>query len=114
MLKSISRLSAKQPTSIPRTPHTIRTFASAKNSSTSTSTAAHEPSHDDKTIEHKATEAATKQTSTQHKTQAQLDQELQEKMAGIAGDGGDAGLELEDGKAVSMKRGVKSNMFRYI
>jgi len=48
------------------------------------------------------------------KSQTQLDRELQEKMAGIAGDGGDAGLELEDGKAVSMKRGVRENMFRYI
>jgi hypothetical protein len=36
------------------------------------------------------------------------------KMAGLAGDGGEAGLELEDGKAVSMKRGVRENMFRYI
>lgn len=35
-------------------------------------------------------------------------------MAGLAGDGGDAGLELEDGKAVSMKRSVRDNMFRYI
>jgi hypothetical protein len=48
------------------------------------------------------------------KTQSELDQELQEKMAGLAGDGGAAGLELEDGKAVSMKRGVRENMFRYI
>jgi hypothetical protein len=44
----------------------------------------------------------------------QLDKEMQEKMAGIAGDGGDAGLELEDGRPVSMKRGVRENMFRYI
>ena len=48
------------------------------------------------------------------KTQAQLDEEMQRAMAGIAGDGGEAGLELEDGKPVSMKRGVKENMFRYI
>ena len=48
------------------------------------------------------------------KSQAELDKELREKMQSIAGDGGDAGLELEDGKPVSMKRGVRENMFRYI
>ncbi|QDS74178.1 hypothetical protein FKW77_001915 [Venturia effusa] len=48
------------------------------------------------------------------KTQAELDRELELKMAGLAGDGGEAGLELEDGKAVSMKRSVRENMFRYI
>jgi hypothetical protein len=39
---------------------------------------------------------------------------LQLKLAGMAGDGGDAGVEYEDGKPVSMKRSVKNNMFRYI
>ncbi|KAF1980779.1 hypothetical protein K402DRAFT_305772, partial [Aulographum hederae CBS 113979] len=48
------------------------------------------------------------------KTVAQADEELRLKMNGMAGDGGEAGLELEDGKAVSMKRGVRENMFRYI
>ncbi len=48
------------------------------------------------------------------KTQAELDEELRQKLDGIAGDGGEAGLELEDGQPVSMKRGVKNNMFRYI
>jgi hypothetical protein len=48
------------------------------------------------------------------KTQAELDKELQLKLAGLAGDGGDAGVEYEDGKPVSMKRSVKNNMFRYI
>ncbi|KAK5117230.1 hypothetical protein LTR62_005847 [Meristemomyces frigidus] len=57
---------------------------------------------------------AVEEAKKAHKTQAQLDQEVMEKLAGIAGDGGDAGLELEDGKPVSMKRSVKSNMFRYI
>ncbi|KAK5111831.1 hypothetical protein LTR85_011729 [Meristemomyces frigidus] len=109
MFKTIQRLPASQSTRVLRLPMPTRTFASAKDSTA----AAHEPSQDDKTIEHKAAEAATKQKST-HKTQAQLDQELQEKMAGIAGDGGDAGLELENGRPVSMKRGVKENMFRYI
>jgi len=50
----------------------------------------------------------------QKKTQAQLDAELQAAMEGHAGDGGMSGAELEGGKAVSMKRGVRDNMFRYI
>lgn len=48
------------------------------------------------------------------KTMAELDEELKLKMEEMAGDGGVAGLELEDGRAVSMKRSVKNNMFRYI
>ena len=48
------------------------------------------------------------------KTQAELDEELRQKLEGIAGDGGEAGMELENGQPVSMKRGVKNNMFRYI
>jgi hypothetical protein len=48
------------------------------------------------------------------KTQAELDLELQAKLRGLSGDGGDAGVEYEDGKPVSMKRSVKNNMFRYI
>lgn len=48
------------------------------------------------------------------KTIAQQDKELEEKLAGRAGDGGSAGLEYENGQAVSMKRSVKNNMFRYI
>jgi len=35
-----------------------------------------------------------------------------EKLASRSGDA--AGLEFEDGKPVSMKRGVRENMFRYI
>ena len=48
------------------------------------------------------------------KTMAQLDEELREKLEGRSGDGGAAGLELEDGKPVAMKRGVEENMFRLI
>jgi len=48
------------------------------------------------------------------KTQAQLDADMQAAMEGHAGDGGLAGAEFEGGKAVSMKRGVRDNMFRYI
>ncbi|KAL2257898.1 hypothetical protein VTK26DRAFT_8992 [Humicola hyalothermophila] len=48
------------------------------------------------------------------KTQAQIDEELRLKMEGIAGEGGESGVEYEDGKPVAMKRGVRENMFRYI
>ncbi|OAL50717.1 hypothetical protein IQ07DRAFT_631667 [Pyrenochaeta sp. DS3sAY3a] len=44
------------------------------------------------------------QTQPKKKTQAELDEELQRKLQGLAGDGGDAGIEYEDGKPVSMKR----------
>lgn len=45
---------------------------------------------------------------------AEMDEELRLKLEGISGEGGKAGLELEDGKPVAMKRGVKENMFRLI
>ncbi|KAJ1325668.1 hypothetical protein MN608_08862 [Microdochium nivale] len=48
------------------------------------------------------------------KSVAELDEELRMKMSGMAGDGGEAGVEYEDGKPVAMKRSVKENMFRYI
>lgn len=69
-------------------------------------------SDSDKSIEGTATAAASKQKST--KTVAQADEELRMKMSGLSGDGGDAGIEYEDGQPVSMKRGVRENMFRYI
>ncbi|KAI0132695.1 hypothetical protein BJ170DRAFT_258616 [Xylariales sp. AK1849] len=48
------------------------------------------------------------------KTMAELDEELKQKMSGLSGDGGESGVEYEDGQPVAMKRSVKSNMFRYI
>ncbi|KAF2018757.1 hypothetical protein BU24DRAFT_104599 [Aaosphaeria arxii CBS 175.79] len=57
---------------------------------------------------------ATEKTPTKKKTQSELDKELELKMKGLAGDGGEAGVELEDGQPVSMKRSVRNNMFRYI
>ena len=51
---------------------------------------------------------------TQTQTQAEIDEEVRAKLEGRSGGGGEAGLELEDGKAVAMKRGVKANMFRVI
>lgn len=48
------------------------------------------------------------------KTMAELDDEMRLKLEGISGEGGEAGLELEDGRPVAMKRSVKNNMFRLI
>lgn len=48
------------------------------------------------------------------KTMAELDEELRLKLEGRSGEGGEAGLELEDGRPSAMKRGVKNNMFRVI
>jgi hypothetical protein len=48
------------------------------------------------------------------KTVAEMDEELRLRMSGRAGDGGEAGIEYEDGQPVAMKRSVKNNMFRYI
>lgn len=45
---------------------------------------------------------------------AQKDEELRQKMSGMAGDGGEAGVEYEDGQPVAMRRSVRNNMFRYI
>lgn len=45
---------------------------------------------------------------------AELDEELKLKLEAISGEGGVAGLEYENGKAVAMKRGVRENMFRLI
>lgn len=45
---------------------------------------------------------------------AEQDEELRRKLEGISGDGGEAGLELENGQPVAMKRSVKENMFRLI
>ncbi|MCJ1307801.1 hypothetical protein MMC25_001449 [Agyrium rufum] len=38
------------------------------------------------------------------KTQVQLDEELRQKMSGLSGEGGESGVEYEDGQPVSMKR----------
>ncbi|KAL8796157.1 MAG: hypothetical protein Q9195_001490 [Heterodermia aff. obscurata] len=48
------------------------------------------------------------------KTMAEIDEELRLKLEGISGGGGEAGLELENGQPVAMKRSVRENMFRLI
>ena len=55
-----------------------------------------------------------KASEQKKKTMAELDEELRLKLEGISGGGGEAGLELENGRPVAMKRGVKDNMFRLI
>lgn len=67
----------------------------------------------EKRVEQNALKTSQEHQSTK-KSLSQMDDEMRRAMEGLAGDGGEAGLELEDGKAVSMKRGVRENMFRYI
>ncbi|EME78619.1 uncharacterized protein MYCFIDRAFT_9395, partial [Pseudocercospora fijiensis CIRAD86] len=71
-----------------------------------------QPSKDDQQLAARAQEVEKK--SSPSKTQKELDEELMRKLAGISGDGGESGVEYEDGKPVAMKRGVKNNMFRLI
>lgn len=61
-------------------------------------------------------DAITKAASVQPKKKSilQQDEELRAKMSGLSGDGGESGIEYEDGQPVSMKRSVRNNMFRYI
>jgi hypothetical protein len=70
-----------------------------------------EPKHD-KTAVLNASQGSERAAG--HKTMAELDEEMRLKMSGLSGDGGEAGIEYEDGKPVAMKRSVKNNMFRYI
>lgn len=48
------------------------------------------------------------------KTVAETDAELRERLEQMSGEGGEAGIELEDGQPNTMKRSVRNNMFRYI
>lgn len=71
------------------------------------------PSGDHKDVKDKS-DANSVKSKRVAETTTQLDEEMRRAMERIAGDGGEAGLELEDGKPVAMKRGVRDNMFRYI
>ena len=57
---------------------------------------------------------SSKEDNEKAKTVAEQDEQLRLKLEGISGGGGEAGLELEDGQPVAMKRSVKENMFRLI
>ncbi|KAI1207591.1 uncharacterized protein F4807DRAFT_172099 [Annulohypoxylon truncatum] len=59
-------------------------------------------------------EKSSAMKKSKKKTTAELDAELQRKMSGLSGDGGEAGVEYENGQPVAMKRSVRENMFRYI
>ena len=72
------------------------------------------PSPDDKDSKTPSENDQAPTTSKPKKTMADLDEEMKRAMENLAGDGGESGAELEDGKPVSMKRGVRENMFRYI
>ncbi|KAI9731065.1 MAG: hypothetical protein M1818_007922 [Claussenomyces sp. TS43310] len=63
-----------------------------------------------------AGEAKQQQTlaTMKKRTIAESDEELRLKLEGVSGEGGTAGVEYENGKAVAMRRGVKQNMFRLI
>ena len=76
------------------------------------STSANEDSVDD--TNEKKKEIVHEKEVKAKKTMAQLDEELREKLELRSGDGGAAGLELEGGKPVAMKRSVRENMFRLI
>jgi hypothetical protein len=94
---------------------TLRSLQSIRLSS-STSTSASQPTNTTakaETSEHKKVEEQDKPAKAK-KTMAEMDEELRQKMSGLAGDGGEAGIELEGGQPVSMKRSVRENMFRYL
>ena len=89
------------------------TNKSTNASTDTTSSASTSVSHEENTaVEDDVAKSA--ETEIRHKTMAEQDEELRLKLEGISGEGGAAGLELEDGKPVAMKRGVKNNMFRLI
>lgn len=72
---------------------------------------------DDKPQDDKPQEPQKSKDDQSHKSKSkpQSDEETRERLEQMLGsDGGLAGVELEGGKAVGLKRHVKGNMFRYI
>jgi hypothetical protein len=67
-----------------------------------------------KTLEQTVEKKVEAKPKDSTKTFAELDEEIRQKMAALAGEGDAAGVEYEDGKPVAMKRGVRENMFRVI
>ncbi|GAB7325831.1 hypothetical protein MBLNU13_g09911t1 [Cladosporium sp. NU13] len=80
----------------------------------SSTTSTSEPSHAKAEASERKNSQIEEKPAPKKKTIAELDEELRQKMSGLAGDGGEAGVELEGGQPVSMKRSVRENMFRYI
>ena len=67
-------------------------------STQSTANVKHETNATDNAVK----DGGAAKTKEPKKTMAQLDEELREKLEGRSGDGGAAGLELENGQAVAM------------
>ena len=61
-----------------------------------------------------SSQSAHNEPKEKPQSMAEKDAQMRQALEGISGEGGEAGLELEDGQPTSMKRGVKNNMFRYI
>ncbi|KAI5264829.1 hypothetical protein E4T47_08661 [Aureobasidium subglaciale] len=94
--------------------HSLRAPAVRQTRLASSNSKSASPPADQQNNQKEAANQAQSEPPKKRKTQAELDNELRQKMAGMSGDGGDAGVEYEDGVPVSMKRSVKNNMFRYI
>ena len=92
-----------------------RSSSRATNRSTSTSAtpvSSTQPSKPESSREE--SQSDQKEPEKPVKSQSELDAELRQRLEAMSGGGGEAGLELEDGKPVAMKRGTKTNMFRLI
>ncbi|KAI1768496.1 hypothetical protein GGR53DRAFT_462461 [Hypoxylon sp. FL1150] len=103
-----STLRSSKELPIPRHPGLINRLVSSQ----SQPRPQHEPADQTRDSSKKTETVITKQGKK--KTMAELDAEMQQKMSGLSGDGGEAGVEYENGQPVAMKRSVKNNMFRYI
>jgi len=97
-----------QSSAIRRLPRLVRASSNSTNQNQKSTTSS-PPEHEKATDTKQGTQA-----TKQKKGQAQLDEELQAKMAELAGDGGASGVEYENGEPVAMKRSVRENMYRYI
>ncbi|GAB7352494.1 hypothetical protein MBLNU459_g2897t2 [Dothideomycetes sp. NU459] len=105
---AIRQLGRCPQTALRRTPACcLRRYASSSSNSEA-------PTNKTKDAPSPAAQPSPSSPPKEKKTVAELDEELRQKMAGMSGDGGESGVEYEDGQPVSMKRGVKNNMFRYI
>ncbi|TEB21929.1 hypothetical protein FA13DRAFT_757644 [Coprinellus micaceus] len=96
-------------TSAPRNSDSSSSFASKHTQGRSSGDADHHTPTTD------VPEDASKQSRpSKSMTTAERDARMKEILDDRSGDGGVAGLELEDGRPVAMKRGVRDNMFRLI
>jgi len=84
--------------------------ASGQSATSQTRSPAVQQVHDDLESSDKKTSKETEKK----KSVEEQDADLRSKLEGISGGGGEAGLELENGQPVAMKRSVKENMFRLI